>query len=200
MILTIGRQHGSNGHAVAQALADQFSIPCYSKAIVDHTARDSNLSPEVVRSYDEKRVSPFVSPGMQFLGMDEGFRLNMQIASAQFDTIRRLASEGDAVFVGRCADYVLRKRSDLVRVFITADYDYRVRSMMERKNLREDQAKKLVKTVDKDRGSYYRYYTDQSWGDVNCYDLCINVAKVGVEGAVDTILSYLEAIKKEKMK
>ena len=127
--------------------------------------------------------------------MDEGFRLNMQIASAQFDTIRRLASEGDAVFVGRCADYVLRNRSDLVRVFITADYDYRVKSMMERKNLREDQAKKLVKTVDKDRGSYYRYYTDQSWGDVNCYDLCVNVAKVGVEGAVQTITAYVKAMK-----
>ena len=195
MIITIGRQHGSNGHAVAQALADQFGIPCYSKAIVDHTARDSNLSPEVVSSYDEKRVSPFVSPGMQFLGMDEGFRLNMQIASAQFDTIRRMASEGDAVFVGRCADYVLRNREDLVRVFITADHPYRVKTMMARKNLNEEQAKKLVKTVDKDRGSYYRYYTDQTWGDINCYDLCINVAKVGVEGAVQTIACYAEAMK-----
>ena len=197
MIITIGRQHGSNGHAVAQALADQLSIPCYSKAIVDHTARDSNLSPEVVRSYDEKRVSPFLSPGMQFFGMDEGFRLNMQIASAQFDTIRRLASEGDAVFVGRCADYVLRNREDLVRVFITADYPFRVKAMMERKGLTEDQAKKLVKTVDKDRGSYYRYYTDQSWGDVNCYDLCINVARVGVDGAVRTIEEYIKAAEKK---
>ena len=195
MIITIGRQHGSNGHLVAQALADQLKIPCYSKEIVDHTARDSNLSPEVVRSYDEKRVSPFVSPGMQFLGMDEGFRLNMQIASAQFDTIRRMASEGDAVFVGRCADYVLRNREDLVRVFVTADYDYRVKTMMARKDLTEEQAKKLIKTVDKDRGSYYRYYTDQTWGDINCYDLCINVAKVGVEGAVETITAYVKAMK-----
>ncbi|MBQ6927383.1 MAG: cytidylate kinase-like family protein [Oscillospiraceae bacterium] len=195
MIITIGRQHGSNGHLVAQALADQLSIPCYSKEIVDHTARDSNLSPEVVRSYDEKRVSPFVSPGMQFLGMDEGFRLNMQIAAAQFDTIRRMASEGDAVFVGRCADYVLRNRTDLVRVFITADYDYRVKTMMARKNLSEDQAKKLVKTVDKDRSSYYRYYTDQTWGDVDCYDLCVNVAKVGVDGAVQVIESYVKGVK-----
>ena len=195
MIITIGRQHGSNGHLVAQALADQLKIPCYSKEIVDHTARDSNLSPEVVRSYDEKRVSPFVSPGMQFLGMDEGFRLNMQIASAQFDTIRRMASEGDAVFVGRCADYVLRNSEDLVRVFVTADYDYRVKTMMARKDLTEEQAKKLIKTVDKDRSSYYRYYTDQTWGDINCYDLCINVAKVGVEGAVQTIACYAEAMK-----
>ena len=195
MIITIGRQHGSNGHAVAEALAAELGVPCYSKEIVDHTARDSNLSPEVVRSYDEKRVSPFVAPGMQFLGMDEGFRLNMQIAAAQFDTIRRMASEGDAVFVGRCADYVLRNREDLVRVFITADHPYRVKTMMARKNLNEEQAKKLVKTVDKDRGSYYRYYTDQSWGDVNCYDLCVNVAKVGVEGAVQTITAYVKAMK-----
>ena len=198
MIITIGRQHGSNGHAVAEALAAELGVPCYSKEIVDHTARDSNLSPEVVRSYDEKRVSPFVAPGMQFLGMDEGFRLNMQIAAAQFDTIRRMASEGDAVFVGRCADYVLRNREDLVRVFITADHPYRVKTMMARKNLNEEQAKKLVKTVDKDRGSYYRYYTDQTWGDVNCYDLCINVAKVGIDGAVKAIESYVKAVQKSK--
>ena len=195
MIITIGRQHGSNGHAVAQALADRLGIPCYSKEIVDRTARDSNFSKDVIRSYDEKRVSPFAVPGMHLFGMDEGFRLNMQIASAQFDTIRRLASEGDAVFVGRCADYVLRNRTDLVRVFITADYDYRVKTMMARKDLTEEQAKKLIKTVDKDRGSYYRYYTDQTWGDINCYDLCINVAKVGVEGAVQTIACYAEAMK-----
>ena len=153
----------------------------------------------MIRSYDEKRVSPFAVPGMHLFGMDEGFRLNMQIASAQFDTIRTLAEEGDAVFVGRCADYVLRNRSDLVRVFVMADMSYRVHAMMERKNLSEDQAKKLVKEVDKDRASYYRYYTDQSWGDNEYYDLCLNVARVGTEGAVDTILSYLEAIKKKKM-
>ena len=140
MIITIGRQHGSNGHAVAQALADRLGIPCYSKEIVDRTARDSNFSKDVIRSYDEKRVSPFAVPGMHLFGMDEGFRLNMQIASAQFDTIRTLAEEGDAVFVGRCADYVLRSRSDLVRVFVMADMPYRVHAMMERKNLSEDQA------------------------------------------------------------
>ena len=195
MIITIGRQHGSNGHAVAQALADQLSIPCYSKEIVDHTARDSNLSPEVVRSYDEKRVSPFVSPGMQFLGMDEGFRLNMQIASAQFEAIRSLAGEGDAVFVGRCADYVLRSREDLVRVFLMADMSYRIKTVMERKSLPQDQAKKLIREVDKDRSSYYRYYTDQTWGDSSCYDLCLNVGRVGIEGAAEVIEACIKTAK-----
>lgn len=199
MIITIGRQHGSNGHAVAETLAKRLNIPCYSKEIVDRTARDSNFSHEVIRSYDEKRISPFMAPSTHFFGMDEGFRLNMQIASAQFDTIRNLAEEGDAVFVGRCADYVLRNRSDLVRVFVMADLPYRVHAMMERRNLSEEQAKKLVKEVDKDRASYYRYYTDQSWGDNEYYDLCLNVARVGTDGTVATILSYLEAMKKNKM-
>jgi cytidylate kinase len=195
MIITIGRQHGSNGHLVAQALAERLSVPCYSKEIVDHTARDSNFSHEVIRSYDEKRVSPFITSTTQFFGMDEAFRLNMQIASAQFDTIRKLADQGDAIFLGRCADYVLRNRDDLLRVFIMADMPYRIQTMMERKNLTQDQAKKLIKEVDKDRASYYRYYTDQSWGSSAYYDLCLNVAKVGVEGAACVIESCLKEMK-----
>ena len=195
MIITIGRQHGSNGHAVAETLAKRLNIPCYSKEIVDRTARDSNFSSEVIRSYDEKRISPFVAPSTHFFGMDEGFRLNMQIASAQFDAIRSLANEGDAVFVGRCADYVLRGREDLVRVFLLADMPYRIKTVMERKNLTRDQAKKLIKEVDKDRSSYYRYYTDQIWGASDCYDLCLNVGRVGIEGAAKVIEDFINAAK-----
>ena len=195
MIITIGRQHGSNGHAVAETLAKRLNIPCYSKEIVDRAARDTNFSHEVIRSYDEKPISPFMAPSTHFFGMDEGFRLNMQIASAQFDAIRNLANEGDAVFVGRCADYVLRNREDLVRVFLMADMPYRIKTVMERKDLTQDQAKKLIKEVDKDRASYYRYYTDQSWGESGCYDLCLNVGRVGIEGAAEAIEAYINAAK-----
>ena len=195
MIITIGRQHGSNGHAVAETLAKRLNIPCYSKEIVDRTARDSNFSHEVIRSYDEKRISPFMAPSTHFFGMDEGFRLNMQIASAQFEAIRSLADEGDAVFVGRCADYVLRNRKDLVRIFLMGDMSYRIKTVMERKSITQDQAKKLIREVDKDRSSYYRYYTDQTWGDSDCYDLCLNVGRVGVEGAAEAIEAFIKVIK-----
>ena len=195
MIITIGRQHGSNGHAVAETLAKRLNIPCYSKEIVDRTARDSNFSHEVIRSYDEKRISPFIAPSTHFFGMDEGFRLNMQIASAQFEAIRSLADEGDAVFVGRCADYVLRSRKDLVRIFLMADMPYRIKTVMERKDLTPEQAKKLIREVDKDRSSYYRYYTDQTWGESGCYDLCLNVGRVGIEGAAESIEAFIKAVK-----
>ena len=128
--------------------------------------------------------------------MNEGFRLNMQIATAQFDAIRKLADQGDAVFVGRCADYILRNREDLVRVFILAGTDFRIRTLMQRKGIGEDAAKKLLKEVDKDRSSYYKYYTDQIWGESEYYDLCLDSSRIGVEGAVQVIRSYVDALKK----
>ena len=196
MIITIGRQHGSNGHDIARALSAQLGIPCYDKEIVDHAAANSSFSREIFESYDEKRVSAYIVPTPHYIGMNEGFRLNMKIASAQFDAIRKLADEGDAIFVGRCADYILRSREDLVRVFILADTGFRIQTLMQRKGISEDAAKKLLKEVDKDRASYYKYYTDQIWGESEFYDLCLNSARLGVEGSATVIRSYLNALKK----
>lgn len=195
MIITIGRQHGSGGHEIAQALSETLGFKVYDKEIVDHAAENSNFSREILSSYDEKRVSPYIVPAPHYLGINESFRLNMQVASAQFDAIRKLADEGDGIFVGRCADYVLRHREDLVRVFIMADEDFRIRTMMKRRDLTEDQAKKLIKEVDKDRASYYKYYTDQIWGERENFDLCINSGRVGVDGAVQVIKAYVEALR-----
>ncbi|MDD6090001.1 MAG: cytidylate kinase-like family protein [Clostridiales bacterium] len=195
MIITIGRSHGSNGHDIARALAAELGYACYDKEIVDHAAENSSFSKEIFDSYDEKRVSNYIIPNPHYIGMNEGFRLNMQIASAQFDTIRRLADRGNSIFVGRCADYVLRNRSDVVSVFILADMPFRIRTIMARKGLSEDQAKKLIREVDKDRSSYYKYYTDQLWGESENYDLCIDSSRIGVDGAVKVIKSYIDAIR-----
>ena len=194
MIITIGREHGSGGHEIARALAQELGYACYDKEIVDHAAENSHFSREVMDSFDEKRVSPYVVPVPNFVGMGESFRLNMQVAAAQFEAIRSLAEQGNGIFVGRCADYVLRNRDDLLRVFIQASEDSRIREMMKRRDLSEDQARKLIRQVDKDRSSYYRYYTDQNWGDRQYYDLCINTDKVGVRGAVQIIKACLESV------
>jgi cytidylate kinase len=197
MIITIGREHGSNGHDIAKELAQQLGYTCYDKEIVDHAAENSGFSKEIFDSYDEKKVSAYVMPSPHYTGMGEGFRLNMQIASAQFDTIRMLADKGNCIFVGRCADYVLRNRKDLVSVFIMANKDFRVKTLMERKGIDADQAKKLMRQVDKDRSSYYKYYTDQIWGEAENYELCIDSSKIGVQGAVDVIKAFVAA--KEKV-
>ncbi len=193
MIITIGRQHGSGGHDIARLLAKELNINCYGKEIVDEAASRSNLCREVVDSFDEKRVAAFVAEEPHLFGLQGVFGLNMQAATAQFDAIRSLAEKGDAVFAGRCADYVLRERDDLLRVFILSDLPQRIRTVMARYDLGEDQAKKLVREVDKDRASFYRYYTDQIWGEAQNYDLCINSGKIGVEGSVQVIMGCLKA-------
>ena len=194
MIVTIGREHGSNGHDIARALAAELGYACYDKEIVDTAAENSSFSKEFLHSYDEKRVSPYIVPVPHYLGLNESFRLNMQVAAAQFDAIRSLAERGDCIFVGRCADYVLRKEPKLLRVFIMADEDFRIRTMMAKQNLSEADARKLIRQVDKDRASYYRYYTDQSWGDRDNFDLILNSAKIGVDGCVKLIKDYVEAM------
>ncbi len=195
MIITIGREHGSNGHDIARALAEELGYLCLDKEIVDTAAENSEFSREILNSYDEKRVSPYFVPVPHYLGVNESFRLNMQVVAAQFDAIRTLAEKGNCIFVGRCADYVLRGRKDLLRVFIMADEASRISTMMKKKQLTEEQARKLIRQVDKDRSSYYRYYTDQIWGERQNFDLLLNSAKLGVDGSVKVIRTYMETMK-----
>ncbi len=195
MIITLGRQHGSNGHLIARRLAEELGYKCYDKEIVDEAAAASAFSKEIFDSYDEKRVSAYILSTPHYIGMNEGFHLNMQVAAAQFETMRRLAEKGDCIFVGRCADYVLRSRDDVLRIFIMGDMETRIKTMMERRSLSYDQARRLVREVDKDRSSYYKYHTDQIWGESENYDLCID-SRIGVQGTVDVIRAYMAALEK----
>lgn len=190
MIITIGRQHGSKGHDIARRLSEELGIPCYDKEIVDEAAANSPFSKEIFDSYDERRVAAYILPAPHLGGMQHGFQLNMEVANAQFDAVRSLADRGDGIFVGRCADYILRSRPELLRVFIQSELPVRIRTIMERKGLDEDAAKKLIKEVDKDRASYYRYYTDQIWGEAGNYDLCVDSGRIGIDGAARVIKAY----------
>lgn len=192
MIITIGRQHGSSGREIARLLAEKLDIKCYDKEIVDEAANHSDFSRDLIEAFDEKRMSAFILHAGGY-GLNENFRLNMQVVSAQFDTMRKIADKGDCIFVGRCADYILRDYKDLVSVFILGDMDERLKCLERRQGLDEAEARKKIKEVDKDRSSFYRYYSDQTWGDAQNYDLCINSSKLGVEGTVQVILDYIKA-------
>ena len=191
MIISIGRQHGSGGREIARLLARELGIKCYDKEIVDEAAKHSDFSRDLINAYDEKRMSAFMLHAGGY-GLNENFRLNMQVVSAQFDAIREIASKGDCIFVGRCADYILRDRSDLVSVFILGDMDERLKCLARRQGLDEAAARKKIKEVDKDRSSFYKYYSDQVWGDAQNYDLCINSSRLGVEGTVKVIMDYIK--------
>ena len=192
MIITIGRQHGSSGREIARLLAEKLNYKCYDKEIVDEAANRSDFSRDLIDAFDEKRMSAFILHAGGY-GLNENFRLNMQVVSAQFEAMRNIAEKGNCIFVGRCADYILRDHDDLISVFILGDMDERLKCLERRQGLDEVEARKKIKEVDKDRSSFYRYYSDQTWGDAQNYDMCINSSKLGVEGTVQVILDYIKA-------
>ncbi|CCX71587.1 cytidylate kinase [Firmicutes bacterium CAG:555] len=192
MIITIGRQHGSSGREIARLLAEKLNYKCYDKEIVDEAANHSDFSRDLIDAFDEKRMSAFILHAGGY-GLNENFRLNMQVVSAQFEAMRNIAEKGNCIFVGRCADYILRDHDDLISVFILGDMDERLKCLERRQGLDETEARKKIKEVDKDRSSFYRYYSDQTWGDAQNYDMCINSSKLGVEGTVQVILDYIKA-------
>ena len=115
----------------------------------------------------------------------------MQTFLVSLHTIERIADEeGSCVFIGRCADYVLKDRKDVVNAFIVSSLEDRIKTVTEREGISADKAKTLIKRIDKNRAGYYNYYTDQRWGDVSNYDICMDSGKIGMEGAADLIIDY----------
>ena len=197
MVITIGRQYGSGGHVVGKLLAEKLEIPYYDKSLLSEASRDSGISEELFENHDEKPTRSLLYSlvtGIQSrpdpAGMYLDMPLNHRIFLAQFDTIRRIASEGPCVLVGRCADYVLRDRPDVINVFIRADMEHRVARAIERG---DDplHAEDIIRREDKRRASYYNYYATGTWGDVNNYDLCIDSSKLGYEECANLLVSYV---------
>ena len=124
--------------------------------------------------------------------------INHKIFLAQFDTIKKLADEAPCVIVGRCADYALADYPGLVSVFVCGDEKDKIRRVQEYYDLKPDKAKEVMMKTDKQRSSYYNYYSNKKWCDPRSYDLCLNSSAVGIEGAVEAILQFAEIKKKFK--
>ena len=201
-VITIGRQFGSDGRAIGEKLSKDYNIPFYDKEILVRASKESGLCEELFKDNDEKKTSSFLfslAMDSSFLGYGAGFStgevempLSQKIFLAQFDTIKNIAHEGPCVIVGRCADYVLEDEPNLVSVFVHAPFEERCRRVMERDGLAEKKAISAIMKNDKERMSYYNYYTNNKWGDAINYNLSIDSGLLGVEGCVDVIKKYVE--------
>lgn len=197
-IITIGRQYGSAGSEIAKSLGEALGIKCYDKEILLEAAKESGLCESVAEQYDEmgqqSMLYSLATTGY-FGGTMNYEPINAKLYNAQFQLIRNLASKDEScIFVGRCADYILEEDSNLVKVYITADLDYRVKRVAEKFDIKESEALKKIAKRDKQRASYYNFYTSKKWSDVTSYDLCINSAKTGIDGAVKLIKDYIEIL------
>lgn len=198
-IITIGRQFGSGGREIGQKLAKALDIAYYDKELLLVAAKESGLSTHFLESQDEKRMSSLLfslvmgQPNM-VLSSFGGTTVEMLASQAQRDAVLRVAEEGSCVIVGRAADYILEGRPGLVKVFITADESCRIARVAARDQLSEKDAGDKIRRMDRSRKSYYDFYTSRQWGEAANYDLCLNATRLGIDGAVELILRYLDQL------
>jgi cytidylate kinase len=201
MIITIGRQLCSGGRDIAGKLSKELGIALYDRELIAIAARESGLSEKLFEKADE-RTQKGISAGLfdsrfQFTGsafMAYGWLSNDVFFKIQSDVIRSLAEKQSCVFMGRCADYILRDRKDCLRIFFSANEEERIRKIMERENIPADKARDMLEDADKKRAAYYNYYTNKTWGNAASYDICINTSLTGIDGAVSIIRNLIEKL------
>ena len=204
-VITIGRQYGSAGHEIGEKVAKYFGIPFYDKSILTRAAKESGFCEEMIKNHDERPTNSFlynlVMDTYSF-GYNSSAFVDMPISHkvflAQFDAIKAFAKEGPCVIVGRCADYALADFDNVLNLFIYADDEFKCNYIkkLDDSIKKDEDARDLYQKKDKQRQSYYNYYSSKKWGRAESYDLCINSAKLGVEGTVKFITQYVEDYEK----
>ncbi len=198
-VITIGRQFGSGGREIGEKVASHFGIKCYDKELLTRAAKESGYCEEMLANHDERPTNSFlynlVMDTYSF-GYNASSFVDMPISQkvflAQFDTIKKIAKEGPCVIVGRCADYALSDFSNCLHLFIYADESARVKRIREKYNLNDAKAKDMIVKKDKQRQSYYNYYSSKKWGRADSYDLCINSSVLGIDGTVRLVSQYIQ--------
>ena len=195
LIITISREHGTGGREIGRKVAEALGIPFYDNyAMAEMFPENSESGKKYFQTSGETTVSEkqYGRINTRYLQYNS---LNEEMFRDQSEVMRRLAEQGPAVFVGRCADVVLAEDcSRLFRVFLGADLETRTKNLMARHEVDEEKARKEIHQMDKSRASYYAYYTEQRWGQREHYDLCIDAGRMQVPAIVAAIKDLASAI------
>ena len=192
-VITISREFGSGGRELGVKLADKLGIPFYDKELISMAADDINIAEDAFQHYDEHIVVHDPLDRQFYHAFSEVYQIPMsdQIFVAQSNVIRRLASHGPCIIVGRCADMIL---TDSLNLFIYAKMKDRIKRMLELESEAESDGKEMerrIREVDRKRKEYSQYYTGNTWGRAQNYHLCLDSGPVGVEGCLRAVLAYL---------
>ncbi|MGI6243191.1 MAG: AAA family ATPase [Prevotella sp.] len=196
IIINIGRQIGSGGRVIAKRLAEEFGCTFYDKELLNLAAKESGFSEKFFEQNDERKgfLKCLFHVHVSLFGENNFYKNNFSQESLylfQSDAIRKAASEGNCVFVGRTADYVLRDCKNTVNIFITANMDQRIQRVCKRHGMDRATARKYINHQESNRASYYNYYTGKHWGHSEGYDLCINSSLLGIEQTTEFIADFI---------
>lgn len=189
IIVSIGREFGSGGHAIAEKIAKHLDIKLYDKNILEEIAKEENLDKDSLESYDEKPRNTFLYRRVR----EYSNSMEENLAQLQFDFLKKCADCGESfVIVGRCGEVILKDNNALISVFILGDQSEKAKRIMERYSLNEADAAEMMKRQDKLRKQYHNQYSEYKWGDSRGYDLSINSSKIGIDKTVELIVQYIE--------
>ena len=196
IIINVGRQLGSGGHDIGRMLALDFGAKYYDRELLNLAAKESGFSEKFFEQHDEKRgfLKGLFNVQTSHFSGGSMYKTNFSQESLfqfQSDAIIKAAKEGSCVFVGRCADYVLRDFPNVVNVFITASMEYRVKQIMYKQHLDDAAAKAFIEKRESERAEYYNYYTGKKWGYAASYDLSIDSSVLGIMETEKIIASFI---------
>ena len=177
-IITINRLYGSNGRQLGQILAQELGIHYYDKELIRIASEKKGIPYDELLKVDEKRASQWrypVEDPMQMQPQYRFFPMNDVLFQTESEIIESLAEKEDCVIIGRCANHILKDKCS--SVFIHAPFEYRVKTVMNRLDRTEKNARAMIRKIDKERRSYYEYFTDERWLDMSQYDLCIDSSR-----------------------
>ncbi|MBR3311212.1 MAG: cytidylate kinase-like family protein [Solobacterium sp.] len=185
-IITISRQYGSGGSGIGRRCAELLGLDYYGSRIIAQIADESGFDFNYIRDNSENAdgggfFAAMISPDFySYSNRDEIWKLQCRIISD-------ISEKGPCIIVGRCADYILKDKADLFRVFVYADKEDRIKRITEVYHEGGDNPEKHIRDNDKRRQAYYEIYTDQKFGDYHNYDLCLNSSTLGIETCAQMI-------------
>jgi len=183
-IITISREYASGGSQIGKMLSERLGIPCYDREIIGKVAAESGLCEKFIEDkgeYGNKvAIETYFATGMYYNGPS----VEDSIWAIQHQIIEELAEKEPCIIVGRCADYILRKRTDVLNVFIHADKKTRAKYLAEELKENVLDPEKYLKELDRRRSTYVQFYTDMKWGDSRQYDITLNTGKISFNQCV----------------
>jgi cytidylate kinase len=194
-IITISRQYGSGGRFIAKKLAEKLGIPYYDNELITMAAKESGYSEAIFEKAEQISTHSFLY-SLSMFGSAEGLYglpLADKVYLAQSEVIKKCASEGPCVIVGRCSDYVLKEYPNVLNFFIYSDEEHKVNRATTYYGIKSEKAAQELKNKDKKRASYYNYYTSQRWGDAENYHLSLNSDACGIDAAVEILAAFVKA-------
>ena len=197
-VITIGREFGSGGKYIGEEVAKRLNIKFYDKELLERVAKEENIYESILEKNDEKNVksfwytmtmASFSSTGSVNTFSDLPF--NEQIFLKQAKVIQDIAKKENCVIIGRCSNIILKDYPNVKNIFVySQDMNFKIKRKIEFANLSEKEATRKIIKQDKQRASYYNYFTNEKWGDRSGYDLMIDTSKIGVEKAIDLIVEF----------